>query len=64
MDASAIAGSALLMKTAQTQQAISISMMKQAADQQKLMAELLAKNTAQIPQPSNQSSNGTFSTYA
>jgi len=64
MDSSSIAGSALLMKTAQTQQTISISIMKQAADQQKLIANLLAQNAAQISRPATQSSDFTFSTYA
>lgn len=64
MDASAIAGSALLMKTALTQQTMSVSMMKQAADQQKQMVNLLAQNAAQPPQPSSRNSDFTFSTYA
>ena len=64
MDTSTIAGSALLMKTAQTQQAISISIMKQAADQQNQIATLLAQNSVQTPQQSSKSSGFTFSTYA
>jgi hypothetical protein len=64
MDTSTIAGSALLMKTAQTQQAMSISIMKQAADQQKQMANLLAQNVTQMPQPESQRNGFTFSTYA
>jgi hypothetical protein len=64
MDTNAIAGSAILMQTAQTQQTISISVMKMVADQQKQMANLLAQNAAQMPQPHVQTSDFTFSTYA
>jgi len=64
MDTSSIAGAALLMKTAQTQQTMSISVMKMEADQQKQIANLLAQLTEQIPQPAVQNSNVTFSTYA
>lgn len=64
MDTGSIAGSALLMRTARTQQTMSVSMMKQAADRQKQMANLLAQDTAQMPQASAQSSGSTFSTYA
>ena len=38
MDTVSIAGAAMLAKTAQTQQAMSISIMKKAADQQNRMA--------------------------
>jgi hypothetical protein len=64
MDTSSIAGSALLMQTAQSQQAMSTSIMKLAADQQNQMATLLAQNAKQIPQPVPQSSGFTFSIYA
>jgi len=63
MDTSSIAGSALLMKTAQTQQTMSISLMKRSADQQNQMASLLAQNAKQ-PQAVPQNSGYTFSTYA
>jgi hypothetical protein len=64
MDISSISGSALLMKVGQTQQALSTSMMKQAADQQDKMANLLAQNAQQAPQPAAQSNSYNFSTYA
>ena len=62
MDSTAIAGSVQLMKTAQTQQTMSVSMMKKASDQQNQMANLLAQNITQTPQPA--SSRSGFSTYA
>ncbi|MDA8428372.1 MAG: hypothetical protein M0T70_03850 [Geobacteraceae bacterium] len=64
MDTTAIAGSALLMKSNQTQQVMSISIMKQAANQQNLMANLLAQNASQAPRPAVQNSGFTFSTFA
>ena len=64
MDVSSIAGTSLLMKTEQTQQALSTSMMKQAAEQQNKMANLLAQNAKQAPQPVKGDANFTFSTYA
>ncbi|OGU13133.1 MAG: hypothetical protein A2076_07615 [Geobacteraceae bacterium GWC2_53_11] len=65
MDTSSIAGSSLLMRTEQTQQALSTTMMKQAAGQQNKMANLLAQNAQQAPQPAAQgNSNFSFSTYA
>lgn len=63
MDTASIAGTSLLMKTGQTQQAMSMSMMKQAAEQQQLMAKLLEQNAKQAPQPSAQTEFA-FSTYA
>lgn len=64
MDSSAIAGAALIMKTAQTQQTMSISIMKQAAEQQRQLADILAQNAANMPQPAVKNSSFTFSTYA
>lgn len=65
MDTISIAGSSLLMRTAQTQQALSTTMMKQAADQQNKMANLLAQNAQQAAQPPAKSdSSFGFSTYA
>lgn len=65
MDTSSIAGSSLLMRTEQTQQALSTTMMKQAAGQQNKMANLLAQNAQQAPQPASKgNSNFSFSTYA
>lgn len=64
MDTSSISGSALLMRSGQTQQVLSTSMMKQAADQQNRMANLLAQNAQQAPQPALTSdSSFSFSTY-
>lgn len=63
MDTSTIAGASLLAQTSQTQQAMSVSMMKQAATQQNQMAELLAQNAQAVPQPVKDSSYN-FSTYA
>jgi hypothetical protein len=48
---------------AQTQQAMSISIMKKAADQQNRMADLLARNAQQAFPPAPDSGYG-FSTYA
>jgi uncharacterized caspase-like protein len=64
MDSSSIAGAALLMKTAQTQQTMTVSAMKMAAEQQTKIADLLAQNTAQLPQSTAQNTEFTFSTYA
>ncbi len=64
MDVNTIAGSTLLVKTAQTQQAMSISIMKQAANQQDQIANLLAQNASKAPTPAPQNSGFTFSTYA
>ncbi|HIJ87060.1 MAG TPA: hypothetical protein HPP97_05165 [Desulfuromonadales bacterium] len=63
MDTSSIAGSSLLLKTAQSQQALSATMMKQMADQQNKMAELLSQNTRQSPQPAA-NSGFNFSIFA
>lgn len=63
MDSSSISGSALLSRSGQTKQAISISIMKQAADQQKKMADMLAQSARQNPQPAA-GSGITFSVYA
>ena len=65
MDTSSISGSALLSRSGQTQQALSISMMKQAANQQNIVANMLAQNVRQAPKPTAQSGgNFNFSTYA
>lgn len=65
MDITLISGSALMMKAGQTQQALSTTMMKQAADSQNQMANILAQNAQQAPQPPAKSAGGfSFSTYA
>ena len=63
MDISTIAGTALLMKTSQTQQTMETTMIKQAAEQQNMIASLLEQN-AKIPLQSSRNPNSTFSTYA
>lgn len=63
MDTSTIAGASLLAKTAQSQQAMSASLMKQAAAQQNQLADILAQNAKTAPQPVKDS-NYSFSTYA
>ena len=64
MDTSSISGSAVLMRSGQTQQVLSTSMMKQAAEQQNKMADLLAQNAKQAPQPALTSdTNFSFSIY-
>lgn len=65
MDISSISGSSMMYKAEQTQQAISTTMMKQAADSQNQVANLLAQNAQQAPQPTSKSGNSfSFSTYA
>ncbi len=65
MDTNSVAGSSLLMRAEQTQLVLTMTMMKQAANQQTLLADLLAQNTRQAPQPTTQSNDSvTFSTYA
>lgn len=65
MDISSVAGSSLLYRAEQTQQAVSTTMMKQAAEQQNQVANLLAQNAQQAPQPTSKSGNSfNFSTYA
>jgi hypothetical protein len=63
MDTISIAGSSLLLRVGQAQQALSTTMMKQAADQQNKMAELLAMNAKQAPQPTADS-GFSFSIFA
>lgn len=58
MDVTTIAGASLLMKTAQTQQAMSLSMVKQAAQGQQQMANMLAQNVQNGQQLAQQSSDG------
>jgi hypothetical protein len=65
MDTTSISGSLQLMRAEQTRQTLSTTMLKQAADQQNKMADLLAQNAKQEPLPAAQSNNNyTFSTYA
>ncbi len=65
MDISSVAGSSMLYRTEQTQQALSTAMMKQAAESQNQVANLLAQNAKQAPQPVSKGGSGFgFSTYA
>ncbi|HEY5523216.1 MAG TPA: hypothetical protein VIK21_08500, partial [Desulfuromonadaceae bacterium] len=62
---SSIAGSLLLMRAGQTQQALSTALIKQAEDLQNKMADMLAQNAQQAPQPTaNSDGSFNFSTYA
>lgn len=63
MDTSTIAGASLLAKTAQTQLAMSTNMIKQSAEQQNQMANILAQNAKNAPQPMADTLFS-FSTYA
>jgi hypothetical protein len=63
MDIGSVTGSSLLLKVGQTQQNLSISAMKQASNLQNQMANMLAQNSQQAPQPVGGASGG-FSTYA
>ena len=63
MDTSTIAGASLVAKTAQTQLAMSANMIKRAAEQQTQMANILAQNTKNAPQPMADTLFS-FSTYA
>ena len=65
MDPISISGSSLLTGNQQTQQTLSTTMMKQAADQQNKIADILAKNAQEAPQPAAKIDNSfSFSTYA
>lgn len=63
MDTSSIAGAALLMKSSQTQQAMSTSMIKMASERQNMLANMIAQNVAMAPQASR-ATDITFSTVA
>jgi len=64
MESSSIAGAMLLMKTAQTQQAMSTTLIKMASDRQNQMVNLLAQNSLPTSQPAPEETNFVFSTYA
>ncbi len=63
MNVSDIAGSAAMVQSSQTQQALSTAMIKMRADSDDQIAEMVRKNAQQAPQPTKSSSDG-FSTYA
>ncbi len=65
METNSIAGSSLLLNAGQSQQALTTSMMKQAAEQQNKMADLLAQNTRKVAQPTaKNSADFNFSIFA
>lgn len=64
MEISSIAGSAMLMKAAQSQESIAISIMKLAAEQQNQIAAMLLQNAVQQPQSNTASTSSGFSIYA
>jgi hypothetical protein len=65
METGSVAGSSMFLASGQTQQTLSISMMKQAADQQSQVVNMLAQNARQAPQPAAKGdSSFAFSTYA
>ena len=63
MDTVSITGSSQLMQNARTQQAMSATLMKKAAEQQEQMADMLAQN-AKKATPPPKDSRYNFSTYA
>ncbi len=63
MDIGSIAGTAVLMQSAQTQQGISTALIKMAANQQDQMATMLAQS-AQTAAQTVAGSGGGFSVYA
>ena len=63
MDVSSIAGASQMLRTEQTQQNLSIEMIKKNAENQNKMANMLAENAKSAPKPAPKSDFG-FSTYA
>lgn len=63
MDVSSLAGVASMMQSSQTQQTLSMAMIKQKAQAQDQVANMLMKNAQQLPQPAKNPDYG-FSTYA
>ena len=63
MDVSSIAGAANLAQSSQLKQSLSVSMIKQNAEAQNKVAEMLQKGAQAAPQPSKNSDYG-FSAYA
>ena len=64
MEISSIAGAAALMQTAQTQQGISTGLLKNAAEQQNQLANMLAKNAKNAKTSQQTSGDYGFSTVA
>lgn len=63
MDLNAIAGASMLTNSAQTQQNLSLAMVKMNADSQEKVSNMLAQNALQAPQPVK-GEGYNFSTYA
>ncbi len=63
MDVSTIASAAMMVKTSQAQQTLGAAIIKQATQQQAMIANMLMQNT-QLPQQSAGVSGFSFSTYA
>lgn len=63
MDVNSIAGASQLIQSSQIQQTLSTSMVKQAAEAQDQLANMLAQNAKQAPQPMPNPDYG-FSTFA
>ncbi len=61
MDISSVTASSQLLQSSQTQQALSVSMVKQAANAQNQVAAMLAQNVKQGSQPAQSQDYG-FST--
>lgn len=63
MDISSVSGASQMMKSAETQQAMSTAMVKKAAEAQDRVADMLAQNAKQAQQPTKNPDYG-FSTMA
>jgi hypothetical protein len=63
MEISSVASQALAVKEQMTQSQLGLAAMKQAADTQKQLADMLTKNATVVP-PSENPQPGGFSTYA
>jgi hypothetical protein len=63
MDVSSIAGTSQLLRSEQTQQNLSVEMIKKNAENQNKMADMLAQNAKSAPKPAPKPDSG-FSTYA
>jgi hypothetical protein len=63
MDITSVANQALYLRDQASNAQLGITALKQSADAQNQVANLLAKNSASIPAP-QQSEKGGFSTYA
>jgi hypothetical protein len=63
MEISSVASQALAVKEQMTQTQLGLAAVKQAAETQKQLADMLAKNASVVP-PSENPQPGGFSTYA